>query len=128
MVCGMIGTAGLADVLSNGLYTIFAPTDDAFNKALQALGASVNFTDTGLVTDILLGHVISGSAIYAGDLECDTEVEMANGQNNKITCNGDAFFISGPGNDKTSPPEIVEKDTLACNLVVHRVDEVILPG
>ncbi len=123
----MLGAAGLEDVVTTGLYTLFAPTDEAFAKALVGVGAEIDFTDTGLITNVVLQHVISGSAIYAEDLVCDSVVEMANGKTNLVTCENGAFIISGHGNSFTSPPTISETDIDGCNFVIHRVDEVILP-
>lgn len=124
----MLDTIGIMDALSSGLYTIFAPTDEAFTKALAALGQSVDFTDTGLITSVVLQHLVSGSAIYAKDLQCNTQVEMANGDSNTITCEGDKVFIGGAGNiDSSSLPEIIEADTVGCNFVLHSIDDVILP-
>jgi len=128
MICTMLDTIGIMDALSSGLYTIFAPTDEAFTKARAALGQSVDFTDTGLITSVVLQHLVSGSAIYAKDLQCNTQVEMANGDSNTITCEGDKVFIGGAGNiDSSSLPEIIEADTVGCNFVLHSIDDVILP-
>jgi transforming growth factor-beta-induced protein len=128
MFCEMLNTVGFMDVLSSGLYTIFAPTNEAFENALAGLGQFVDFTDRGLITSVVLQHLISGSAIYAKDLECDKQVEMANGDTNAITCEDDKFFIGGPGNtDSSSLPQIVEADAVGCNFVIHYIDEVILP-
>jgi uncharacterized surface protein with fasciclin (FAS1) repeats len=130
MICAMLNTIGIMDTLSSGLYTIFAPTDAAFTKALAALGQSFDFsgTDIGLITSVVLQHLVSGSAIYAKDLVCNTQVEMANGDMNTITCEGDKVFIGGAGNiDSSSLPEIVKADTVGCNFVLHSIDDVIFP-
>lgn len=126
-LCSLLTAAGLVDIFSTGLYTLFAPTDEAFAKALVAFGTEIDFTDTGLVTSVVLQHVISGSAVYSDDLVCDSEVEMANGNTNLVTCENGAFIISGHGNSFNSPPIISETDVDGCNFVIHRVDEVILP-
>lgn len=51
---------GLDDVLdAPGSYTVFAPTNDAFNTFLD--GASVNDVDLATLENILLNHVVAGS-------------------------------------------------------------------
>jgi len=127
-LCSMFDTVGFLDLLSNGLYTIFAPTNEAFQKALATLGPLLGTdSDTGVITNVVLQHIISGSDLFAADLSCDTSVEMSNGNFNNITCENDEFFISGPGNDPGSLPRISDPDRVGCNVVIHFVDEVILP-
>ena len=130
MLCSLVETAGLLEVFSKGgVYTIFAPTNDAFENALAALGATIDLSDVGLATDVLLQHVISGSLVDSGSvvLFCDKEVEMANGNVNLITCNDDIAFISGDGNGSGPNPQITKTDIEGCNFIIHRVDGVILP-
>ena len=118
----------MVDILSGGLFTVFAPTDEAFLTAFKSFGESVNTSDSGLITNILLQHIIWATAVYSEDLACDMEVQMANDEKNTITCNKDgAFFIGEPGNDPNSLPEIIGPDVDACNGVIHILNEIILP-
>ena len=118
---------GLSEILSGGLFTVFAPTNDALQKALQAFGQSINMTDSGFVTNVLLQHIVWGDAIYSTDLACDTEVQMANDEYNRIICKDDAFFIWGEGNDPNSLPGIDTPGMDACNGVIHIINELIIP-
>ena len=119
--------AGIGDILAGGVFTIFAPSNAAFQVALQSLGQSVDMQDKGVITDVLLQHIIWGSAVYAKDLTCDMTVLMGNDENNTITCKDDAFFVGGPGNDENAFPGIVSADRDACNGVNHVIDGVIIP-
>jgi transforming growth factor-beta-induced protein len=126
-LCGLLRLAGITDLFSGGLFTIFAPTNDAFQAALQSLGQTVDMEDPGVITNVLLQHVVWGSAVYSKDLACDMAVPMANGDDNTITCKDDAFFVGGPGNDVDAFPGTVTVDIDACNGVIHIIDGVLLP-
>jgi len=120
--------ANLNDILSGGLFTVFAPTNEALQKALEAYGQSIDFQDSGFITNVLLQHIVSGDAVYSADLACDTEVQMANDETNTITCKDDGtIFIGGAGNDPNSLPEIGTPDFEACNGVIHIINELIIP-
>src|SRR5690606_13077635 len=56
--------ADLVDTLnSDGPFTVFAPTNEAFSTALDALGISAEelLADTELLTTILTYHVVAGA-------------------------------------------------------------------
>ncbi len=117
--------AGLAGILSEGPWTVFAPTNMAFSN----LGSTLDtvLADNDLLSDILLYHVVEG-AVYSTDLVCDSEVLMANGQTSRTFCENGDIFQAGQGNDATALPLVVLVDLAACNnSVLHAVDEVILP-
>lgn len=126
-LCGLMRLAGIADLFSGGLFTIFAPSNDAFQAALQSLGQTVDMQDPRVITNILLQHVVWGSAVYSKDLVCDMTVPMSNGDDNTITCKDDDFFVGGPGNDVDAFPGIASADIDACNGVIHIIDGVLLP-
>ncbi|GAX29021.1 hypothetical protein FisN_7Hu388 [Fistulifera solaris] len=124
-LCSAVTQADLVGTLSEGSYTIFAPTNIAFSN----LGATLDtvLADNNLLTDILLYHLVEG-AVYSTDLVCDSEVVMANGQTSRTFCENDDIFLAGQGNEATALPLVVLVDLAACNnSVLHAVDEVILP-
>lgn len=124
------GVPGLTELLPRNRYTIFAPTNAAFEKAFAAFGSAIDITDVGLITEVFLQHIVAGSLISYEDFVCDTPLEMANGAINQVTCNEDGdFFISGLGNVLGPQPKVTETDVLKqCNYNVLRVDELILPN
>lgn len=119
--CESLQSTGLDNVLAEGRFTVFAPTDTSFSS--ETLPPEI-------LTFILLQHVISGSAISSSDLSCDQEVMMATGEPSKITCGEESvFFIGGDGNvDPDTLPTIIAPDLLACNGIIHSIDQLILPG
>ncbi len=120
---------GLSDLFPKNLYTLFAPTNAAFEKALAAYGDIIDITDFRLATDVFLQHIVAGSLITYDDLACDSQLEMANGAFNQITCNEEGdFFISGQGNLLGPLPNVTATDIDQCNYNVLRVDELIIPA
>jgi len=128
--CGLVNQTGIETILSSGLYTIFAPTNAALQNATARLSGTVDFSDPKIVIDIVLQHIVQGSAIFAKDVVCNNEVEMANGAKNGFLCySGDVINIAGPFYDPLSDPllSITKTDIVGCNVIIHRIDGVILP-
>ncbi|MEO0601770.1 MAG: fasciclin domain-containing protein [Myxococcota bacterium] len=126
--------AGLADALSDpmaGPFTVFAPTDDAFNQAFVDLGIK-NPTDlignTALLTALLEYHVVEGvvrsTDITGPGLTTDTLNDLAlfyAPSGGTVGVNGGAEAGTTGGADVTTP------DLEASNGVVHTIDRVLLP-
>ncbi|MFW5761804.1 MAG: fasciclin domain-containing protein, partial [Cyclobacteriaceae bacterium] len=110
--------AQLVDALkSDGPFTVFAPTNEAFAKLLAQLGVSLNEVNVEDLKDILLYHVVD-QRLFSTDLKSKSyqtlngasiEVDLTNG----IKINGDV--------------NIIATDVIATNGVVHIIDEVLLP-
>jgi len=110
--------AGLAETLSGeGPFTIFAPTDAAFDALYAALGVSgIEEIPAEDLVPILQYHAVSGN-VRAGDLTAG----------NVATLNGDITFdLSGPVTINGSS-EVIATDIQGTNGVVHVIDEVLLP-
>ncbi|MSW21072.1 MAG: OmpA family protein [Actinobacteria bacterium] len=112
-----VKAAGLdTDLAGPGPYTVFAPTDDAFNKldpeVLKALLA-----DKDLLTKILRHHMVDG-AVNAEDLT----------EGNLTALDGTTILVATATDitlDKTVRP--VDTDIAASNGVLHTIDTVLLP-
>jgi len=123
--------AGLVDTLkSEGPFTVFAPTDDAFTGLLMALGSDYNSLDDfdtdeeiGLLRDILLYHVIPAQVLEA-DLAAGT-VGTALAENSiEVIADGETFVI---GDASETNANIALTDVIATNGVAHVIDKVLLP-
>jgi transforming growth factor-beta-induced protein len=112
--------AGLVDTLSgDGPFTVFAPTDEAFEAALEALGITAEeLLANPALGDILTYHVLSGE-VMSSDLEPTQTVATVQGEEVTITVDDAGARI----NDA----EIVQTDIEASNGVIHVIDAVILP-
>jgi transforming growth factor-beta-induced protein len=120
--------ADLAGVLSGeGPFTVFAPTNEAFAAALEALGITAEellaSPDLG---SILTYHVVAGNLLAADVLAA---VEAGGGTAMVETVNGASITVEiVDGNvviDGTAT--VIMTDLVAGNGVVHVIDAVILP-
>lgn len=111
--------AELADDLSGaGPFTVFAPTDAAF-EALPAGTVDALLADpTGDLASILLYHVVSAKALST-DLSNGQEITTMLGEDVKVKISDDGVFI----NDA----QVTVADIKADNGVVHVIDAVLLP-
>ncbi|MBT8177664.1 MAG: fasciclin domain-containing protein, partial [Eudoraea sp.] len=116
----------------NGPFTVFAPTNTAFDNLLTALNLSeVTEIEQGLLTSVLNHHVVSGN-IRSGDLNNpgDTVAPTLEGDNITITLPGTdngvniADVTDGAGNSGIG---IIAVDVQAGNGVIHVLDTVLLP-
>ena len=111
--------AQLNSTLTNdGPFTLFAPTDAAFDALPDGLVETLLADPEGLLTQILLYHVTDG-AVLAGSLSDQQVITMLNGTTATITLNAQGAFI----NDA----EITVTDLIASNGVVHVIDAVLVP-
>ncbi|MDT0595310.1 fasciclin domain-containing protein [Glaciecola petra] len=104
-------------------FTVFAPSDAAFALLGQdTIDALLNDTDT--LSDILLYHVVSGSAVLQDAAVTlaqsdDNLVEMANMQDAALSFTDSTLFVNASAVSST--------DVVANNGVIHVIDQVILP-
>jgi len=100
-----------------GPYTVFAPTDDAFDK-LPAGTVEALLDDIPALTDILLYHVVAGKVMAADVVEL-TSATTVLGEAVTITVSGSTVKV----NDAT----VIETDIECSNGVIHVIDTVLLP-
>lgn len=115
--------ADLATTLSGTTeYTVFAPTNAAFESLLTELGVSKDelLADTALLTEVLLYHVVPGTVKQA-DVPIGTAITTAQGDT--FTVGADLKITDG----RARQAAITATDLLATNGVVHVIDKVILP-
>jgi uncharacterized surface protein with fasciclin (FAS1) repeats len=110
--------AGLVETLKGeGPFTVFAPTDEAFNHLLKEL----NITAEELLAredlkDILLYHVVPGK-VMSRDLKDGMMVETLAKKKLTIALNP----------VKVNEANVVKPDIGASNGVIHVIDKVLLP-
>jgi transforming growth factor-beta-induced protein len=110
--------AGLADELSaRGQRTVFAPTDDAFEK-LGLDAGNIGSLPTDALQNILLYHVTPGRR-EAASVVGASRLRMANGGFTQVQVVNGIPYI----NDA----RIVGTDVFAENGVIHVIDSVLLP-
>ena len=117
--------ADLASTLEgNGPFTVFAPTNEAFENLLEDLGASsLDDLSANQLEPILLYHVVSGNVMstdlsngYVSTLSPgaeDTKASLLVNTDNGVMLNGSSTVTSA--------------DIEADNGVIHEIDKVLMP-
>ncbi len=105
----------LVDTLNNGQYTVFAPTDDAFNKLPPSTIEQLK-TDSAMLSRILTYHVVQGQLSPARVIGTHKTLQGANltvnGQGNNLTVNNAGVVCGG---------------VPTANATVYMVDTVLMP-
>lgn len=118
------GTTNVAGVLSGaGPFTVFAPTNTAFQNAGFATVEAIQQANPNTLASILTYHVI-GARVFSSDLTEGARPATVNGANVTITLAGGAKV---KGNTNTTASNITATDIVASNGVVHVIDAVLLP-
>ncbi|NJO69717.1 MAG: fasciclin domain-containing protein, partial [Bacteroidetes bacterium] len=110
--------AELVETLSGaGPFTVFAPTNDAFNALFTSLGVSgINALTKADLTPILLYHVV-GSNVRSASLSTGKVT----------TLNGDIDVNVGSSVTINASVKVVATDIQGSNGIVHVLDKVLLP-
>ncbi|KAJ8266680.1 hypothetical protein GJAV_G00133390 [Gymnothorax javanicus] len=111
--------AGLLDKLGEpGQMTLFAPTDEAFDKIDREVLNRL-MSDKGVLQALLKYHLLKSvqcsEAIMAGSY-----YETEEGTNIEIGCDGDSLTVNGI-------KMVLKKDIVASNGVIHLIDQVLMP-
>lgn len=110
--------ANLQGTLSGtGPFTVFAPTDDAFD-ALPAGTVEALLADIPALTNILTYHAVAGTAL-SSDLSNGQMIMTIQGQDVTVTIDNGNVFINNA--------QVTVADIIATNGVVHVIDAVLLP-
>jgi len=116
-----VKAAGLVDALkSEGPFTVFAPTDDAFAKLPKGtLESLLKPENKALLTSILTYHVVPGR-LMAADVVKAEAAKTLNGQQFAITATKSGV--------KVDNANVIKTDIATSNGVIHVIDSVILPS
>ncbi|XP_038564508.1 periostin-like isoform X1 [Micropterus salmoides] len=111
--------SGMMDKLDqSGHYTLFAPTNEAFNKLSPGHLERImedKAVIVALVNYHLLNSVQCAEAIMAGNV-----YETAEGSKIEIGCDGDSLTVNGIN-------MVLKKDIVTTNGVIHLIDQVLIP-
>ncbi len=118
----------LLDTLDNpdAAFTVFAPTDSAFDNAGFPDEAAINAAPIDALTAILTHHVVNETYAFSTDLVDNSMIEMLNNQN--VTINLEDLTLQDAAG--TMPAANLVPSLLnvhATNGVVHVIDAVLIP-
>lgn len=113
-----IKAANLTDTLNGtGPFTVFAPTDAAFNALDQAVLNKLTATDKANLTKLLTYHVVPGM-VMSTQLMNGT-VTTVEGEQLNVTVNGTTVMVGNV--------TVIMKDIITTNGVIHVIDKVLVP-
>lgn len=112
--------AGLVETLKGkGPFTVFAPTDEAFQKLPAGTLDSLLLPENkGKLTAILTYHVVPGK-LAAGDIVKLSAAQTVQGSSVKISVVDGSVMVG--------PAKVIAKDVMCGNGVIHVIDTVLLP-
>ncbi|NNE31215.1 MAG: fasciclin domain-containing protein [Winogradskyella sp.] len=116
---------------SEGPFTVFAPTNDAFNKLPEGtVGTLLKPENKGTLTNVLTYHVVSGKYEAAAVIDAiksnDGSFVVTTVQGGEITLSlndGKVMLKDANGNMST----VIMADVAASNGVIHAIDTVVMP-
>ncbi len=116
-----VKAAGLVETLSGkGPFTIFAPTNAAFDKLDKGtLTSLLKPENKDKLAAILTYHVVAGKVMAADAVKLD-KAKTVNGAEFAISVKDGSVFL----NEKS---KVVKTDLVGSNGVIHVIDTVILP-
>ena len=112
--------AGLAETLSTGEFTVFAPTDEAFGKVDKEAIASLLKPENKEQLVALLGYHVVPGKVMAADAAKLTSAPTANGQRLKLDVTATPPTVGGA--------KVLKTDIVCSNGIIHVVDSVIMPS
>jgi uncharacterized surface protein with fasciclin (FAS1) repeats len=122
LVAALMASPDVLDALtSGGTYTVFAPTNDAFEATLEEAGLTLEDVtgDPELLENILLYHVVRGR-LTSNQLRDGGSIVTLSGERITISIDGDTVMV----NDTAT---VTTADIEASDGVIHVIDMVLLP-
>jgi uncharacterized surface protein with fasciclin (FAS1) repeats len=122
-----VQAAELEETLRSGEFTVFAPTDAAFEALLDELGATQDeLLARDDLADILTYHVVEGTVTSDAVVELDGEtVTTVQGATLTVGITEEGGVTLTDGMENTV--NVVQTDIDAANGVIHVIDSVLLP-
>jgi uncharacterized surface protein with fasciclin (FAS1) repeats len=116
----LLEVAGLTEYfMCSGPFTLLAPTNEAFEALDSAtLDELLLPSNVEKLRDLLLYHIVPG-LVLSDDFEDGSIDTLLGGQTIAVAV--DPIVFNGRA-------EVVEADILACNGVIHAIDDVLVPG
>ncbi len=115
-----VKAADLVDTLNgDGPFTVFAPTNAAFDKLGKETIEAV-LKDKKKLTAILTAHVVKGSVMAADVVKADgKKVETLQGTSFAVKVDGETVTLGGV--------KVIKTDIKCKNGVIHVIDAVLMP-
>jgi len=124
----LLTSANLVNALSGaGTFTVFAPTNAAFNAVPSSVLSYLNSNTTAL-TQVLLYHVFASGVIMSTDLRVPSSQNLTMMDGSILTVNvgtsGTVTLLTSSGGSAT----VSTANIMASNGIVHVIDAVLVPA
>lgn len=127
-----VKAAGLVETLSSeGPFTVFAPTNDAFNALPEGTVPSLLKPEAkATLTAVLTYHVVAGKFEAAAVVDAikkgngKFEVKTVQGQMITLSLDGGSVILTDAKGGKAT---VIIPDVAASNGVIHAIDAVVMP-
>jgi len=106
-------------LIGDGPFTVFAPTDQAFEDAGVNLDDYDTDSENETLRNILLYHVISGTAVEASDVTDGMTADAANGDSLVFAVDGENVSVGDAA--------VTAADVEASNGIIHVIDKILIP-
>lgn len=119
---------GYTTILSGtGPFTVFAPTNQAFDNLIASNAAwnSLSDIDSLTLAGVLTYHVVNGSNVQSSELKQGDVITTLNTGTLSVDLSNGAQLITG--NTMQAAVNIIVTDVQGNNGVIHAVEEVLLP-
>ncbi len=112
--------ANLVETLSGpGPFTVFAPTDAAFNNLPSGFSVAGLIADPTMLASVLKYHVASGK-VPASEVVKLTSVPTLEGTSVAVAVRGGSVFLNNNA-------QVITTDIEASNGIIHVIDNVLIP-
>jgi hypothetical protein len=122
MFVSAIQAADLVDTLRGGLFTVFAPNDEAFAKLPKGTFDSL-LKDMPKLTAVLMYHIVAGKYTINQISKMET-VKTIQGQEVKIDAHKSHLHL----NPKINDANITNPNLITDNGIIHVIDRVLMPN
>lgn len=113
-----LNQAGLIETLKgDGPFTVFAPTDEAFEK-IPAEQLQAILADKELLTSILTYHVVSGKVKAKDVVKLDSATSLE----------GSSLKVTSVEGVQINNAKVIKTDIITSNGVIHVIDTVLVPA
>ena len=120
LIAAVVRTGMVATLDGNRQFTVFAPTDAAFEDLFELLGVSgVDQIPVGTLRAVLLYHVAPGERFAA---------DVVSGSRIRTVSKGFLWPSVSGGSVRINDAQVIAADIDVSNGVIHVIDRVLLPG
>uniref|UniRef100_A0A8C5M7K7 Stabilin 2 n=1 Tax=Leptobrachium leishanense TaxID=445787 RepID=A0A8C5M7K7_9ANUR len=112
----LLQSANLQELTGPGPFTVFAPSSDAFKKEPRIK----EFTDNGMLDQVLLHHIVSCAQLTREDLTSLTQVTSFQGESLTITASEDSLMLKGEAT-------VALDSVTLTNGILYTIDKVLVP-